>query len=79
MDKKIQSIKDTAKERTWVTFLYDTHPFSLLHWSISGTELDQKDVWLLQDEVTFEIKEFLTLDEAIAYIEESMKEILEIL
>ncbi len=79
MNKKLQSIKNIAKDKTWVTFLEDTHPYSLLHWSISGVELEQKDVWLLQDEMSFEIKEFPTIDEAIVYIEANMKEISEIL
>lgn len=79
MSDKIQSIKNVARDKTWVSFLHANHPYSLLHWSIGGTESVQKDVWLLQDEMTFETREFQTLDDALSWISEHLKEITDIL
>jgi hypothetical protein len=78
MNDKIKRIGNIAKNKTWVSFLHENHPYSLLHWSIAGVYQERKDVWLLQDEMTFETTEFNTLDEALAWMAEHMKEITEI-
>ncbi|BBP90491.1 hypothetical protein BsIDN1_41090 [Bacillus safensis] len=39
----------------------------------------KKDVWLLQDEVTFETEEFPTLDLAVNWIKENMDQVTDIL
>ncbi|MCY7912693.1 DUF2552 family protein, partial [Bacillus haynesii] len=54
MNQKVKSLKQTAQNKTWASFLHQNHPYTLLHWSIGGTESVKKDVWLLQDEMTFE-------------------------
>ncbi|UOY93883.1 YqkC family protein [Ectobacillus sp. JY-23] len=72
MNETMHTLKNVATERTWVSFLHNDHPYSLLHWSIAGTQTEQKDIWLLQDEVSFEAKEFQNLDEAIFWIGEHM-------
>ncbi|MFC4324084.1 DUF2552 family protein [Litchfieldia salsa] len=79
MNQKLKTIKNVAENKTWVSFLSDNHPLSLLHWSVAGSDMEQKDVWLIQDEVTFEAKEFETIDLAIAYIEENYTEITDVL
>lgn len=79
MNQKLRTIKNVAENKTWVSFLSDNHPLSLLHWSVAGSDTEQKDVWLIQDEVTFEAKEFETIDLAIAYIEENYTEITDVL
>ena len=79
MNDKLKQISNIAKNKTWVSFLYENHPYSLLHWSVAGVCQERKDVWLLQDEMTFETKEFATLDEALQWIEEHMHPITEIL
>ncbi|MDG4655673.1 DUF2552 family protein [Ectobacillus antri] len=72
MNETMHTLKNVAAERTWVSFLHNDHPYSLLHWSIAGTQTEQKDIWLLQDEVSFETKEFQNLDEAILWIGQNM-------
>ncbi|MDQ0161448.1 DUF2552 family protein [Bacillus alveayuensis] len=79
MKDRLQSLKNIALNKTWVSFLYENHPYSLMHWSIGGMEQNPKDVWLLQDEMTFEAKEFPTIDEALTWIGENMKNITDIL
>ncbi|MBA2873342.1 DUF2552 family protein [Thermaerobacillus caldiproteolyticus] len=79
MSDKLKQVANIAKQKTWVSFLYGNDPYSLLHWSIAGIYQEPKDVWLLQDEMTFETKEFATLDEAIEWMEKNMKNITEIL
>jgi len=76
MENSLQSLKNIALNKTWVSFLSDNHPYSLMHWSIGGIDKSQKNVWLLQDEVTFEAKEFDTIDDALKWIKENMKDIL---
>ena len=76
MNKQLQNI---ATERTWVSFLNENHPYSLLHWSIAGVQQEVKDVWLLQDEVTFQTTEFPSLDEAVRWISENMDQVTEVL
>ncbi|MDM5156298.1 DUF2552 family protein [Bacillus sp. DX1.1] len=79
MNKQIRSLQTIADERTWVSFLNDNHPYSLLHWSIAGVQQEAKDVWLLQDEVTFQTTEFQTLDEAVTWISENMEQVTDVL
>lgn len=79
MSDHFQSLKETALNRTWVSFLNNNHPFSLLHWSIGGIHDEKKDVWLLQDEMSFEAQEFPTIDEAIVWIRENMSDITDVL
>ncbi|QSB50173.1 YqkC family protein [Parageobacillus toebii] len=79
MKDKLKQIANIAKQKTWVSFLHENDPYSLLHWSIAGVYHEPKDVWLLQNEMTFETKEFATLDEAIAWMDEHMPNITEIL
>ena len=50
MDKQLHTLRNIANERTWASFLNDNHPYSLLH----SIRARGKDVWLLQDEVTFQ-------------------------
>ncbi|WP_416827113.1 DUF2552 family protein [Ectobacillus polymachus] len=66
--KKIQVI---ALERTWVSFLHENHPYTLLRWSISSMK-DEMEEWLLQNEITFEIKKFSNVDEAMYFIMQNM-------
>ncbi|WP_077618692.1 DUF2552 family protein [Bacillus sinesaloumensis] len=79
MSTKLKSIRSIAEDKTWVSFLHDNHPYSLLHWSIAGVNHEQKDVWLLQDEVSFEVQEFETIELALAWIDENLTEITDIL
>ncbi|MRX74273.1 DUF2552 domain-containing protein [Bacillus lacus] len=79
MEKSLKALKNSALNKTWVSFLHNNHPYSLLHWSIGGLHDEKKDVWLLQDEVTFEASEFPTIDEAIAWIETNMDGISDVL
>ncbi|WP_028399558.1 DUF2552 family protein [Ectobacillus panaciterrae] len=79
MNEKMNTLKTIAQERTWVSFLNNNHPYSLLHWSIAGVQKDQKDVWLLQDEVTFETKEFANIDQAVAWIDDNMQDVTDVL
>lgn len=79
MKDSLQSLKNIALNKTWVSFLYDNHPYSLMHWSIGGMDQSKKNVWLLQDEMTFEAQEFPTIDDALKWIEENMKDITDIL
>ncbi|RSK27729.1 DUF2552 domain-containing protein [Bacillus sp. HMF5848] len=80
MKNKIESIKNVARSKTWVSFVNENNePYSLLHWSVGGVNSDPKDSWLVQDEMTFETREFATLEEATAWIEENVGIILDIL
>lgn len=79
MNKQLRILQNVAQERTWVSFLNENHPYSLLHWSIAGVQKDAKDVWLLQDEVTFQVSEFESLDAAIEWIAEHMKDVTDVL
>lgn len=79
MNKQLRTLQNIAKERTWVSFLNDNHPYSLLHWSIAGVQQEVKDVWLLQDEVTFQTTEFPSLDEAVKWISENMDQVTDVL
>ncbi|MFC0271483.1 DUF2552 family protein [Metabacillus herbersteinensis] len=79
MKDRLISIKNVALNKTWVSFLTNNHPYSLMHWSIGGVHEEKKDVWLLQDEMTFEAQEFPTIDDAIAWMEENMNEISDVL
>ncbi|MCD7033270.1 YqkC family protein [Metabacillus sp. GX 13764] len=79
MNDRFESLKNTALNRTWVSFLSSNHPYSLLHWSIGGLHDQKKDVWLLQDEMSFEAQEFATIDEAVLWIKENMPEITDVL
>nr|WP_309101062.1 DUF2552 family protein [Fredinandcohnia onubensis] len=79
MSSKLKTIRNIAEDKTWVSFLHDNHPYSLLHWSIAGVNHDQKDVWLLQDEVTFKVQEFETIELALTWIDENLKDITDIL
>ncbi|MCL6587217.1 MAG: YqkC family protein [Anoxybacillus sp.] len=79
MNDKLKQIANIAKQKTWVSFMHENDPYSLLHWSIAGIYQEPKDVWLLQDEMTFTTTEFATLDEAIHWIKEHMPNITEIL
>ncbi|CAG9610876.1 hypothetical protein CN326_19625 [Bacillus sp. AFS018417] len=79
MNKQLRTLQNIAKERTWVSFLNNNHPYSLLHWSIAGVQQEVKDVWLLQDEVTFQTTEFPSLDEAVKWISENMDQVTDVL
>ncbi|MFT4416955.1 DUF2552 family protein [Fredinandcohnia humi] len=79
MSSKLKTIRNVAENKTWVSFLNENHPFSLLHWSVAGVNQEQKDVWLLQDEVSFEVQEFETIELALAWIDENMKGITDVL
>lgn len=79
MSSKLKTIRNIAEDKTWVSFLHDNHPYSLLHWSIAGVNHDQKDVWLLQDEVTFEVQEFETIELALTWIDKNLTEITDVL
>ncbi|WP_044747931.1 DUF2552 family protein [Bacillus alveayuensis] len=79
MNDKLKQIGNIAKNKTWVSFLHENHPYSLLHWSIAGAYQESKDVWLLQDEMTFETKEFATLHDALEWMATHMEHITEIL
>jgi len=79
MNSKLRTIQNVAENKTWVSFLSGNHPFSLLHWSVGGVNNEPKDVWLLQDEVTFEAQEFENIGLAIAWMKENMKEISDVL
>ncbi|AZB43444.1 DUF2552 domain-containing protein [Bacillus sp. FJAT-42376] len=76
---KFQSMKNIAQDKTWVSFLNNNHPFSLMHWSIGGIHDEQKNVWLLQDEMTFQAQEFPTIDDAIAWMRENMEDVTDVL
>ncbi|MFS0863456.1 DUF2552 family protein [Fredinandcohnia sp. 179-A 10B2 NHS] len=79
MSSKLKTIRNIAENKTWVSFLNENHPYSLLHWSVAGVNHDQKDVWLLQDEVSFEVQEFETIELALSWINENMIEITDVL
>nr|WP_255573158.1 YqkC family protein [Anoxybacillus sp. ST4] len=79
VNDQVNRLRKIAKEKTWVSFLYNNHPYSLLHWSVAGFSNDERDVWLLQDEMTFETQSFVQLDEALAWIEQHMPNITDIL
>ncbi|HDX9579374.1 TPA: DUF2552 family protein [Bacillus pseudomycoides] len=79
MNKQLRTLQNIATERTWVSFLNNNHPYSLLHWSIAGVQQEAKDVWLLQDEVTFQTTEFPSLDEAVKWISENMDQVTDVL
>ncbi|MCM3440887.1 DUF2552 family protein [Metabacillus halosaccharovorans] len=79
MKDQLRAIKNVALNKTWVSFLHENHPYSLLHWSIGGVHDETKDVWLLQDEMSFEAQEFPTIDEAIQWMEKNMENISDIL
>ncbi|KZZ86170.1 MULTISPECIES: DUF2552 family protein [Bacillaceae] len=76
---KFQSMKNIAQDKTWVSFLNNNHPFSLMHWSIGGIHDEQKNVWLLQDEMTFQAQEFPTIDDAITWMRENMEDVTDVL
>ena len=46
---------------------------------IAGVGQEAKDVWLLQDEVTFQTTEFPTLDDAMQWISENMEQVTDVL
>jgi hypothetical protein len=77
--ERLASIKNVALNRTWVSFLNDNHPYSLMHWSIGGVHEDTKDVWLLQDEMSFEAQEFPTIEKALQWMDENMEDISDVL
>jgi hypothetical protein len=79
MKERLASIKNVALNKTWVSFLNENHPYSLLHWSIGGVHEDTKDVWLLQDEMSFEAQEFPTIEKALQWMEENMEDISDVL
>ena len=79
MKEPLASIKNVALNRTWVSFLNDNHPYSLMHWSIGGAHEDTKDVWLLQDEMSFEAQEFPTIEKALQWMDENMEDISDVL
>lgn len=79
MKERLASIKNVALNRTWVSFLNDNHPYSLMHWSIGGVHEDTKDVWLLQDEMSFEAQEFPTIEKALQWMDENMEDISDVL
>ncbi|AST92355.1 DUF2552 family protein [Sutcliffiella cohnii] len=79
MKGKLNSLKNIALSKTWASFINQNHPYSLMHWSIGGAQAEEKDVWLLQDEVTFEVQEFPTIDEAIDWISNNMDDITDVL
>lgn len=79
MKERLASIKNVALNRTWVSFLNDNHPYSLMHWSIGGSHEDTKDVWLLQDEMSFEAQEFPTIEKALQWMEANMEDISDVL
>lgn len=79
MKERLISIKNVALDKTWVSFLNDNHPYSLMHWSIGGAHEDTKDVWLLQDEMSFEAQEFPTIEKALQWMEENMEDISDVL
>lgn len=79
MNSKLKAIKNIAVNKTWVSFLNENQPYSLLHWSVAGINQDPKDVWLLQDEMTFEAQEFETIDLALKWIEENFKDVTDVL
>ncbi|MEK3808166.1 DUF2552 family protein [Metabacillus sp. SLBN-84] len=79
MKDRLTTLKNIALNKTWVSFLNSNHPYTLLHWSIGGVFEEKKDVWLLQDEMTFEAQEFATIDEAIAWLDEHMHDITDVL
>lgn len=79
MNSKLKAIKNVAENKTWASFLNNNHPYSLLHWSIAGINQEPKDVWLLQDEMTFEVREFETIDLALNWIEENFKDLTDVL
>ncbi|WP_338324881.1 DUF2552 family protein [Metabacillus mangrovi] len=76
---KFQSMKNIAQDKTWVSFLNNNHPYSLMHWSIGGIHDEQKNVWLLQDEMTFQAQEFPTIDDAISWMRENMEDVTDVL
>jgi hypothetical protein len=79
MDSKLKTIKNIAETKTWVSFLNDNHPYSLLHWSVAGVHQEPKDVWLLQDEMTFDVSEYETIEHALKWIDENFKDITDVL
>jgi hypothetical protein len=79
MKNKLTTIKNIAENKTWVSFLNENHPYSLLHWSVAGANQEQKNVWLLQDEVTFEVREFENITLALSWIGENMNDITDVL
>ncbi|MTH52285.1 DUF2552 domain-containing protein [Bacillus mangrovi] len=72
-------MKNIAQDKTWVSFLNNNHPYSLMHWSIGGIHDEQKNVWLLQDEMTFQAQEFPTIDDAISWMRENMEDVTDVL
>ena len=46
---------------------------------LPGVGQEAKDVWLLQDEVTFQMTEFPTLDDAMQWISENMEQVTDVL
>lgn len=79
MDKQLHTLRNIANERTWASFLNDNHPYSLLHCIHCRCRARGKDVWLLQDEVTFQTTEFPTLDDAMQWISENMEQVTDVL
>ena len=78
MDQKLKVIQNTAQNKTWVSFLNNNHPYSLLHWSIGGMD-SVKRTSGFQDEVTFETEEFPTLELAVSWIKENMEHVTDVL
>lgn len=79
MNPKLKAIQNIAENKTWVTFLSDNHPYSLLHWSVAGVNQEPKDVWLVQDEVSFEVQEFENIEQALEWINKNLLEITDVL
>ncbi|MCP8966975.1 DUF2552 family protein [Ectobacillus ponti] len=79
MTKKLNTIRNIAKDRKWVSFLYDNHPYSLLHQSVAGMGEEEQPEWLLQDEMTFEMQGFASLEAAVQWLSEHMADITDIL
>lgn len=71
MNETYEKMKEIAMERTWVSFLNENHPYTLLQWSVSSMT-EHRDVWLLQNEVTFETETFSNVEEAMNFIIQNM-------
>ncbi|WP_379966610.1 DUF2552 family protein [Ectobacillus sp. sgz5001026] len=71
MNETYEKMKEIAMERTWVSFLNENHPYTLLQWSVSSMT-EHRDVWLLQNEVTFETETFSNVEEAMKFIIQNM-------
>ncbi|MDI5791011.1 DUF2552 family protein [Bacillus licheniformis] len=78
LNQKVKSLKQTAQNKTWASFYIKSSVYtpSLVN---RRDRVRQKDVWLLQDEMTFETKEFDTIETAISWIGDHMSDITDIL